>query len=155
MTEIPQVLQDYILGPAHVGFVVDDLATAMTQAKSLYGLADTDISYQPDPGQDAPTRFAFFAVGGLQFEYIQPCDEYFRQLLLAAPSGGGGINHVAWRVSDIQTAVALLASRGIVPGYVTPGGIIRIGEKQMVYLDPDTTGGQLVELIEESASRGN
>ena len=155
MAEVTRVLRDYILAPAHVGFVVSDLAAAMAQAKRLYGLAEADISYQPEAGQDAPTRFAFFAVGGLQFEYIQPCDEHFRQLLLAEPSGGGGINHVAWLVRDIHIAVALLASRGILPGYVTPEGIIRIGEKQMVYLDPATTGGQLVELIEESASRGN
>jgi hypothetical protein len=31
---------------------------------------------------------------------------------------------------------------------VTPDGVVRIGEKKMVYLDPDTTGGLVIELIE-------
>ena len=77
MAEVGQLLKDYILGPAHVGFVVNDLAAAMEQAMQLYGLTEADISYQPEAQQDAQTRFAFFSVGGLQFEYIQPCDEQF------------------------------------------------------------------------------
>ena len=64
------------------------------------------------------------------------------------PSGGAGINHVAWRVKDIDEAVACLAVEGIFPGHVTPDGVVRIGEKKMVYLDPDTTGGLVIELIE-------
>ncbi len=64
------------------------------------------------------------------------------------PSGGAGINHVAWRVDDIDAAVALLAERGVRPGHVTPGGVMTIGPKKMVYLDPATTGGLVIELIE-------
>jgi methylmalonyl-CoA/ethylmalonyl-CoA epimerase len=68
--------------------------------------------------------------------------------LLAMPSGGAGINHVAWRVDDIDDAVALLARHEIYPGHVTPNGVIAIGQKKMVYLDPATTGGLIIELIE-------
>ena len=64
------------------------------------------------------------------------------------PSGGAGINHVAWRVRDIEGAVARLAGQGIYPGHVTPGGIVAIGAKKMVYLDPATTGGLVIELIQ-------
>ncbi|QFU76471.1 hypothetical protein EY643_12830 [Halioglobus maricola] len=150
MNDVRQLLCDYILCPAHVGYVVEDLQGALTEAMRLYGIKPGSIRQVPSPDQPAETRFAFFEVGGLAFEYIQPCSEKFRELLFASPSGGGGINHIAWCVSDIHAAVAVLAEAGVRPGYVTPDGVISTGEKLMVYLDPNTTGGQLVELIQES-----
>jgi hypothetical protein len=143
-----RVLRDHIVGPAHVGFVVEDMAVAVAGFKRLYGIEDADIDYQPEAGEDAPTRFAFFSVGGLQFELIEPVSEYFRDILLAMPSGCAGINHVAWQVDDAEAAVALLAAQGIEPGHVTPDGVIDLGAKKMVYLDPAHTDGLVVELIE-------
>jgi hypothetical protein len=64
------------------------------------------------------------------------------------PSGGAGINHIAWRVKALDTVMTMLAAQGIKPGHVTPGGPVRFGSKALVYLDPATTGGALVELIE-------
>lgn len=148
MPEIHKLLKDHILGPAHVGFVVPSLDEAVANALRVYGLREEDVSYQPPPGEEALSRFAFFSVGGLEFELIEPCSEYFQNMLLAMPSGGAGINHMAWRVDDIDAAVLLLASRGILPGHVTPEGVVTIGEKKMVYLDPATTGGLMIELIE-------
>ena len=148
MPDVQEVLRDYIEGVAHVGFVVPDLADAVAQARRVYGLEAEDIEYIPEPGEEAQTRFAFYQVGGLEFELIEPCSDYFRQLLLTMPSGGAGINHVAWRVSDIDAVVASLAGSGIYPGHVTPDGVVAIGPKKMVYLDPATTGGLVIELIQ-------
>ncbi|MEP5568849.1 MAG: VOC family protein [Halioglobus sp.] len=151
MTDATTILSDYIIAPAHVGFVVEDLESAVELARQLYGIDEDSIRYEPTPGVEAPTRFAFFTVGGLTFEYIQPCDDHYRELLFASPSGGGGINHIAWQVTDIDAAARVLAEHGVLPGYVTPDGVITIGRKRMLYLDPATAGGQLVELIEERA----
>ena len=148
MTDPREVLKDTIEAAAHVGFVVPDLEAAVANACRVYGLRDADITYVPDAGEPAATRFAFFSVGGLEFELIEPCSAEFKDLLLGMPSGGAGINHVAWRVRDIEGAVALLAGQGIYPGHVTPGGIVAIGAKKMVYLDPATTGGLVIELIQ-------
>lgn len=151
MADAAHLLKSYILGPAHVGFVVENMTSAINHASVLYGLSEEDIHYEPAPGVAASTRFAFFSVGDLAFEYIEPCDETFRAKLFAVPSGGGGINHIAWKVTDIHGALSALARHNVVPGYVTPDGVIRIGHKLMVYLDPTTTGGLLVELIEEQS----
>ena len=148
MPDPRELLKDHILRAAHVGFVVPDLDTAVAEACRVYGLTEAEVSYVPEPGQSSPTRFAFFSLGGLEFELIEPVSDDFRERLLGMASGGGGINHVAWRVRDIAGAVALLASQGIHPGHVTPDGIVRIGEKKMVYLDPETTGGLVIELIQ-------
>ena len=123
----------------------------MTEACRVYGVQAEAVRYQPEGDEPAPTRFAFFHLGGLEFEYIQPCSEEFRAQLLSMPSGGGGINHVAWRVRDIEGALALLAARGITPGHVTPGGVVSFAGRKMVYLDPATTGGLVIELIEHTA----
>lgn len=149
MADVKALLQDFLLAPAHIGFVVDDLEAAVAEAARLYGFAVSDVEFFPQPGVDAATRFAFFSVAGLTFEYIQPVNEHFKQLLFAAASGGGGINHVAWTVSDIDAALQALAASGIRPGYVTPDGVVNTGSKLMVYLDPATTAGLLVELIQE------
>ncbi len=151
MTDPCLVLKDRIIGVAHVGFVVHSLDEAVANAVRVYGLTPEEISLVPAPGEEALTRFAFFRVGDLEFELIEPCSDAFREVLLGMPSGGAGINHVAWRVDDIEAAVALLAANGIHPGHVTPDGIIAIGPKKMVYLDPATTGGLVIELIEYGA----
>lgn len=155
MAEVHAILKDCIVEAAHIGFVVPDLEQAIDQAVRVYGLDCSDISYQPAPGEEALTRFAFFSVGGLLFEYIQPCSEYFKQLLLGMPSGGGGINHIAWRVSDMDQALARLARHGITPGHVTPDGVVVMGARKMVYLDPASTGGLVIELLEYQGKGGS
>ena len=148
MNAVTNVLQDYILAHAHVGFVVEDLDAAVAEAVRVYGIDPKTVDYQPAPGEDAATRFAFFSVAGQLFEYIEPVDEEFRKLLLGTASGGGGINHLAWNVRDLPGALARLAEQGITPGHVTPDGMITMGLRRMVYLDPATTGGLLIELLE-------
>ena len=155
MSQALQLLKDRIIAVAHVGFVVSSLDEAVANAARVYGLEDGDVSYQPAPGVEALTRFAFFRVGGLEFELIEPCSEHFRWLLLDMPSGGAGINHVAWRVDDIEAAVEVLAGGGVRPGHVTPDGVVAIGDRKMVYLDPATTGGLVIELIEYPAEAGD
>ncbi len=146
--DISATLASQIIGPAHVGFVVADLEEALAQAAHLYGLSASDIERPEEAAGEVLSRFAFFSVGGLQFEYIQPCSPEFRAQMLGGACGAGGINHLAWRVRDIDQCMRLMSARGIRPGYVTPGGVIAIGERRMVYLDPNTTGGLLVELIQ-------
>ena len=76
----------------------------------------------------------------------------FLNALLSMPSGLGGINHVAYWVKDIDGAVAALANHGVSPGHVTPEGPMDIGDKKICYLDPDTTGGLVIELMEPKAA---
>ena len=148
MSDVAGILQDRIMGVAHVGFIVPSLEGALADFDRVYGLSPQTVEIQPPAGEDALTRFAFFTIGGLQFELIEPVSAQFKEQLLGMPSGGAGINHLAWRVDHIDAAVALLAARDIHPGHVTPAGVVTIGARKMVYLDPETTGGLVIELIE-------
>ena len=156
MTSTPQILSDHILGFVHVGHIVADLAASIADFQRLYGVSAADILVLPpfEQTDNVPARFALIKVKDMEFELIQPISAHFKQLLLTpGASGSAGINHVAWQVKDIEGAMQLLASHGIKPGHVTPDGVITMTKtstsaKKMVYLDPATTGGLLVELIE-------
>ena len=147
-------LSQHIKGLAHVGFVVTNLAKALTYAKVLYGVSDEDIRIVPPLNDDtAQTRFGFVRVAdGIEFEFIEPLSEGFKQQLLSIVSGPAGINHLAYWVQDIDAALSDLAVKNIRPGYVTPNGPVHTGRQRMVYLDPNTTGGALIELIELSST---
>jgi methylmalonyl-CoA/ethylmalonyl-CoA epimerase len=148
MSSAQSVLQDFITGTAHVGFITDDLELALSQLERVYGLPRSSVTLVPEPGTETETRFAFFEIGGLAFEYIQPLTEQASAQLLNMPSGGGGINHIAWLVSDMDAALTALAAANVVPGHVTPDGPITIGPKRMVYLDPASCDGMVIELIQ-------
>ncbi|MEP1472648.1 MAG: VOC family protein [Halieaceae bacterium] len=148
MSDIAATLKERIVGVAHVGFIVPDLNDALAEFCRIYGLEPAEVEVQPPAGEEALTRFAFFQIGELHFELIEPVSSQFKEQLLGMPSGGAGINHLAWRVDDIDAALDILAEIGVQPGHVTPDGVITIGQRKMVYLDPETTGGQVIELIQ-------
>jgi methylmalonyl-CoA/ethylmalonyl-CoA epimerase len=149
---IQNTLKDYIVGLQHVGHLVPDLDKAVSSFKKVYGVTDDDIRLEPPPGVEPPggvmTRFAFINVQGTEFELIEPVSDYFKDILGKSPCGGAGINHVAWRVKNIDECMNVLAAQGIKPGHVTPGGVLTFGPKKLVYLDPQTTDNILIELIE-------
>ena len=146
---LEESLKDYIIGLQHVGHIVEDIEAAIDGFVRLYGVDAANIRRVPEAfGNGAPTLFAFVRVAGTEFELIQPVSDSSRAELLSVPSGGAGINHVAWRVSDIDACVQLLRNKGIRPGHVTPDGPVGFGNKKLVYLSADDCGGLLVELIE-------
>lgn len=146
---IVKALKDHIIGLQHIGHIVPDLDVAVASFCRLYGVDDAAVRRVPDsPGDRAPTVFAFVSVGDTEFELIQPRSDEARAQLLASPSGGAGLNHVAWRVDDINACAELLGRQGITPGHVTPNGIVDTGRSKILYLDPGDTDGILIELVE-------
>lgn len=152
---VEKTLSSYIVGLQHVGHIVADLDASVAAFRRLYGLDEAAIRREPatDDGS-AATLFAFVRVGDTEFELIEARSPEFRKQLGASPVGGAGINHVAWRVSDIAACVALLAEQGIRPGHVTPDGVVEFGDRKLVYLEPSDTEGLLVELLELPPGNG-
>jgi methylmalonyl-CoA/ethylmalonyl-CoA epimerase len=138
-------IQDLILGLQHVGYITEDTAASIAEFRKIYDLRDDQIRIDPPLDEPADCRFTFVDLAGAQFELIEPISGPFKAML-----GGErpGINHVAWKVSDIDGAVARMAERGIRPGHVTPGGVMQTGSSRMIYFNPADTGGMLVELLE-------
>ena len=101
-------LNDYIIGLRHVGHVVEDMEAAIHSFTRLYGLDKSMVQRIPGPGDGAEALFAFLTVGDTQFELIQPVSSEQLSVLGTAPSGGGGINHVAWTIRAMDEALASL-----------------------------------------------
>ena len=142
-------LKNYITGLRHVGHIVDDLRSSIQAFTEVYGLDESDITVLPPFGEDGPARFGLINVGGgVEFELIEPISEDMKNILGSVASGAGGINHVAYVVSDIDAALAVLEKQGIRPGHVTPDGVVDTGRTRIAYLDPASTGDMLIELVE-------
>ncbi len=141
-------LKDLITGLRHVGFITTDLEASLEHFTRIYGLEPAQIRVVPPFGEAAETRFAFIDLPHACFELIEPISQRFREILL---KDRPGINHVAFNVSNLEAALALLEARGIRPGHVTPSGIVELPSYKMAYLDPADTGGMLIELIEPKA----
>lgn len=146
--QLHNLLQPHLKGLLHVGYIVDDLEQALAEWQQLYGAAMTDIRRIPEVPENSPTLFALFTIAGQEFELIQPVAEPFLSLLNPSPKGGAGINHIAWCVNDIETLLSKLNNIGVQAGHVTPDGVVNFGHKKILYLDPATTNGQLIELVE-------
>lgn len=129
----------------HIGYVVEDLPQAIDSFKRLFDLQDSDFMIFPPYDQTTDARFAFFSEGGATFELIHPISEYFKDILFAS---GKGINHICFTVDNIEEAVKDMERKGARPGHVTPDGIIQMPSQKMIYFDPDSTGGFLIEFIE-------
>ncbi|WND03549.1 VOC family protein [Temperatibacter marinus] len=144
-----QVLKDYIVGLRHVGFIVPSIKESLLTFKRVYGISDQEITITPPYDEACMTRFAFFKVGGQEYELIEAVTDDFKETLHQSASAGGGLNHLAYAVRNIEGALDALNKVGVKPGHVTPDGIVDFGKRKMVYLDPETTDGLLIELIED------
>jgi len=138
-------LQDLIVGLRHVGFITTDLKASLEHFTRVYELTPEQIHVTPPFGEACDTRFGFVQMCGAEFELIEPVSAYFKGILLRDRPG---INHVAWTVRDLSAALARLAARGIRPGHVTPNGMVELPSFKMAYLNPEDTGGMLIELVE-------
>jgi methylmalonyl-CoA/ethylmalonyl-CoA epimerase len=138
---LPGSVRPYLRGLRHVGVVSEDSEALIARMQALFGVADGEIVRVPG----AETRFAFFSIGGLPFEIIEPVSARFRALLL---SSGRGVNHVCFNVDDLPAAVAAMRAHGVRLGHVTADGIVELPHARMAYFDPEDTAGVLIEFVE-------
>lgn len=125
----------------HVGIAVTDLSRAIERWQRLLGTSAT-------PPEDVPSngvRVAFLASGGVRIELLEPlgADSTIARFL---EKRGEGMHHVAFRVPDVDRALAELAARGerVIDRVGRPGSRgHRVG-----FAHPAAFGGVLVEFVE-------
>ncbi|MGJ8669272.1 MAG: VOC family protein [Oceanococcus sp.] len=143
---LPDSLAPLLLGLRHIGVVTEDREASLQRLKSLFGLHDEDITRIPTGNEPADTRFAFFSLGGVPYELIEPVSDEFREILLKS---GHGVNHVCYNVSDLHAAVDVMQAQGVRLGHVTSNGIVELPQFRMAYFNPTDTAGVLIELVEQ------
>jgi methylmalonyl-CoA/ethylmalonyl-CoA epimerase len=126
----------------HVGIAVDDLDAAVEHHRRLLKAEPVHRETVPDQGVEE----VLFAVGASYVQLLGALgsDTPVGTFLAAR---GPGLHHVAYRVDDIHAALAGLRADGARLIDEAP----RSGSRDtlIAFVHPHTTGGVLVELVQE------
>jgi catechol 2,3-dioxygenase-like lactoylglutathione lyase family enzyme len=148
-------MSDKLLGGTvvcQVGLIVRDVERAAEAYSRILGLPAPEITTTGDPGftratyrgepTDARARLAFFDLGQVQLELIEP---------IGAPSTwqefldekGEGVHHIAFTVADTDEVTGRLAEQGI--------DVVQQGQwatGQYTYVETGAELGVILELLE-------
>lgn len=129
----------------HVGIAVDDLGAAVERHRRLLGAEPVHRETVVEQGVEE----VLFAVGG---SYVQLLGALGPDTPVGAflATRGPGLHHVAYRVEDIETALADLRVEGARLIDETP----RAGSRgtRIAFVHPHATGGVLMELVQERSA---
>ena len=125
----------------HVGIAVESIEESLKLYSGLFGidLAGTELV------ADQKVKTAFLPIGGTELELLESTDP-------EGPIGkfiankGQGLQHLAFRVDDIEAALAELKAAGIRLIDETPR--YGAGGARIAFLHPKSTNGVLIELCE-------
>jgi methylmalonyl-CoA/ethylmalonyl-CoA epimerase len=137
---------------AQVAIVVHNIEEAAKRYADILGLPvpepivtapglENHQTYRGEPS-DARAKLAFFSVGQVQIELIEPLGgaSTWQEAL---DTKGEGVHHIAFWVEGMQKSVDFLKSRGI--PMVQRGDM---GEGQYAYFDAEAQLGVTLELLE-------
>ena len=128
----------------HVGVAVPSIEEDKQTYRTLYGVADSDITETRELEAQG-VKFAFVNVANSQIELIEPLGEKspIRKFLEKNPSGGQ--HHVCFEVADIYAARDEMVRRG-----ATVLNEPRIGAHgtPIIFVHPKNSNGVLIELME-------
>ena len=125
----------------HVGVAVDDLDAAIALHEDTYGMALAHREVVEEQGVEA----VLLDVGDSHVELLAPLqpDTAVGRFLA---SRGPGLHHVAYRVDDIESALADLRDRGLRLIDETPR--VGIRDSRVAFVHPQSAGGVLTEIVQ-------
>jgi methylmalonyl-CoA/ethylmalonyl-CoA epimerase len=126
----------------HIGIAVKDLDQAMNLYREAFGI-EPSIVYE---SSYAKAKIAFFPIGGVRVELIQPVnpESVVGRFL---EKKGEGIHHMAYSVKDVDRSLNELEMKGV---QLIDRKSRKVRENERVgFLHPKSTNGVLIELIQE------
>ncbi len=125
----------------HIGIAVEKIDEALPFWEGVLGLP----LHGTEEVKEQKVRTAFLPVGDSEVELLESLDaEGPISKFIAAK--GQGIQHIAFRVDDIDAALAELKAKGLRLIDETPR--YGAGGARIAFLHPKATGGVLIELCE-------
>jgi methylmalonyl-CoA/ethylmalonyl-CoA epimerase len=125
----------------HVAIAVPSIAAALP----LFELLAQATGSRIERVESQKVDVAFIGTGAGKIELLQPTapDSTVQRFL---DKRGAGLHHIAYRVADIESALARLAAAGVrlIDEKPRPGA----GGHRVAFLHPQSTQGVLVELVE-------
>ena len=125
----------------HLGIAVRDLAEATRLYSSAFGLQVTERYTLPEEG----VRIVFLPSGEIDLELLEPIDHSGSVAKFLA-TRGPGLHHIAFRVPDIEAALARATTAGCT--VVAPGPHPGARGHLIAFLHPSTSGGVLIEFVQ-------
>ena len=129
----------------HVGIAVRNIETTLAFYNRVFGAGTKEIESVEDQG----IRAALIRIGGSQLEFIQPTDPD-SSVARFIDRRGEGLHHLCFEVEDLDAKLKLLDEEGIQL-------IDRIPRKGLTgtiaFLHPKSTGGTLIELVDQDTAR--
>src|SRR5216683_5971956 len=125
----------------HIGVAVKSLASA----KAIYEKLGLSVSAEETVEQER-VRLVIVAVGDSRLELLEATSEDSTIAKFIAKRGEG-LHHICLKVPDLPAAVARLKHDGV--RLVSEEIKVGAGGHQYVFVHPSSTGGVLLELVQE------
>lgn len=147
------VAQELGLGPIdQVSFVVRDLAAALPAYEALFGpfeVVETSLAeftYRGRPAGPTHLKLGFGRSGDLEIELVEVVSGPFPQVE-HLQRHGEGLQHVRYKVDDLEPALARMVAAGYAPVIVGHSG-----RASFAYVEaPEKLGHTMIELIKYAA----
>jgi methylmalonyl-CoA/ethylmalonyl-CoA epimerase len=142
----PEALAPLVCGLHHVAIVVESIAAARGVFEQALGLRAAELEHVADQRVNVLVLYA----GTQRIELVEPASPDSPVSRFLAKKGGG-LHHLAWRVEDLQAALARLQSAGVrlIDAAPRPGA----HGTRIAFVHPAATGGVLMELVEDPGAR--
>lgn len=125
----------------HLGLAVESLEEASRLYRDVLGLECGGT----EEVADQKVRVAFFQVGEVRIELLEPTDAD-SPIAKFLEKRGPGLHHVAYRVDDLPATLAALKSAGVrlIDDTPRPGA----HGMQIAFAHPKSTGGVMMEFCQ-------
>jgi methylmalonyl-CoA/ethylmalonyl-CoA epimerase len=142
MATVSQALGETLLGIDHVGLAVPDLDAAITRWSQTFGL---EVSHREINESQGIEEAMLDLADGSRIQLLAPLnsDSTIAKFL---DRNGEGIQQLAFRVTDINAAMAAVLSAGM--RLIYPESRIGTAGSVINFVHPKDTGGVLVELVQ-------
>lgn len=125
----------------HVGIAVKDLQATLKFYEETLGLKSAGIEVV----EEQKVRVAFLPIGDTEVELLESTEEDGPIAKFIAKNGEG-IQHMAYRVDDIEAAIAEMKEKGI--RMIDEKPRYGAGGAKIAFCHPKSTSGVLVELCQ-------
>ncbi len=125
----------------HIGIAVKDADTMLRLYQKALGMEVVTREVVAEQGVEA----VCLAAGESEIELLQPINDD-GPVAKFIKKRGEGIHHIAFGVEDLEKAIERVEAEGFALIDATPR--LGVGGSRMVFLQPKTTGGVLLELYE-------
>jgi methylmalonyl-CoA/ethylmalonyl-CoA epimerase len=128
----------------HIGIAVNNLESALNMYKKVYGLDPIKI----ETHEDIKVKIAFIPLGDTLIELLQPTEKGAGKIGKFIEEKGEGLNHIAFRVENINETMRRLKENNIQlrDKEPRPGG----DESRIAFIMPEFTQNVLTELVERN-----